>query len=481
MKSIASFHTGLFPVGQSCGRRGFWFVLAMCLLQSWTVIRGGSAAEITEIYGFVNEYNPSSLVQSANGDFYGTVSGASDCGRVFQLKSNGALVSLAAFNGANGCPFEGGPLVQGPDGNYYGTTRSGGTNVLNRPGTIFQVTANGTLTSLVCFNGTNGAYPESGLVLGTGGDFYGATAYGGPSYQQSMGTPLRVPGTIFKMTMSGVITTLASFNRTNGASPSGRLLLGIDGNFYGTTVAGGPNEAGTVFQMKPDGALTTLLLFNGTNGANPYGGLVQGTDGNLYGAASHGGANGCGTVFRIKPDATLTTLFSFNGTNGAYPFAGLIQGSDGILYGSTLSGGSGYDGSLNSGYGTLFGITTNGVLVSLGLFNGTNGAHPVTGLVQGSDVNLYGTTAGGGSHGAGNIYRVELPIVAQIRAQAGNVFALTWNAVSGRSYQAQHKSGCSQTNWSNLGASITATNRTATALDYDGAQAQQFYRVIQLP
>ena len=87
----------------------------------------------------------------------------------------------------------------------------------------------------------------------------------------------------------------------------------------------------------------------------------------------------------------------------------------------------------------------------------------------------------GNADDAGNIYRVELPIVAQIRAQAGNVFSLTWNAVSGRSYQAQHKSGCSQTNWSNLGASITATNRTATALDYDGAQAQQFYRVIRLP
>ena len=209
--------------------------------------------------------------------------------------------------------------------------------------------------------------------------------------------------------------------------------------------------------------------------------MVQGTDGDLYGTTAHGGANGYGTVFRVKPDGTLTTLFSFNGTNGAYPFAGLIQGSGGILYGSTQYGGSGYDGSINTGYGTVLGITTNGVLVTLGLFNGTNGAHPVTGLVQGSDGNLYGTTSGGGSHGAGNIYRVELPIVVQIIAQTGSVFALTWNAVSGRSYQAQHKSGCSQTNWSNLGASITATNRTATALDYDGAQAQQFYRVIQLP
>src|SRR5438552_1772044 len=80
----------------------------MSLLQSWTVIRGATAAEITEIYGFVNEYNPSTLLQGDNRDFYGTVSGASDCGRVFQLQSNGALVSLAAFNGANGCPFQGG-------------------------------------------------------------------------------------------------------------------------------------------------------------------------------------------------------------------------------------------------------------------------------------------------------------------------------------------------------------------------------------
>ena len=348
-------------------------------------------------------------------------------------------------------------------------------------GTVFQVTTNGTLTSLVSFNGTNGAYPESGLVLGSDGDFYGTTAYGGPSYRRSMGSPILVPGTIFKISVSGDLTTLASFNRTNGASPSGRLVLGIDGNFYGTTVAGGPTEVGTVFQMNPDGTLNTLLSFNGTNGANPYGGMVQGTDGDLYGTTAHGGANGYGTVFRVKPDGTLTTLFSFNGTNGAYPFAGLIQGSGGILYGSTQYGGSGYDGSINTGYGTVLGITTNGVLVTLGLFNGTNGAHPVTGLVQGSDGNLYGTTSGGGSHGAGNIYRVELPIVVQIIAQTGSVFALTWNAVSGRSYQAQHNSDCNQTNWNNLGATFTATNGNATAVDYDGAHPQRVYRVLQLP
>ena len=84
-----------------------------------------------------------------------------------------------------------------------------------------------------------------------------------------MGSLILVPGTIFKISVSGDLTTLASFNRTNGASPSGRLVLGIDGNFYGTTVAGGPTEVGTVFQMNPDGTLNTLLSFNGTNGANP--------------------------------------------------------------------------------------------------------------------------------------------------------------------------------------------------------------------
>jgi uncharacterized repeat protein (TIGR03803 family) len=294
-----------------------------------------------------------------------------------------------------------------------------------------------------------------------------------------MMTPARVPGTVFKISAAGQFTTLVSFNRTNGASPSARLVEGRDGNFYGTTVAGGPSESGTAFQMKPDGTLTTLTFFNGSNGSNPYGGLVLGSDGNLYGTTAHGGTNGFGTVFQLTTDGVLTILASFKGTDGAYPFSGLVQGTDGILYGTTLSGGTGYDGSINTGYGAVFGITPAGVFTTLALFEGVNGAHPRTELIQGADGSLYGTTFGGGSHGAGNVYRVDLPIAIHLPPQVGNNFSMTWNAVPGRTYQVQYKSEFTQTNWIDIGSVLTATNTVATKTDSMAIDLQRFYRVIE--
>src|SRR5438128_1277274 len=341
-------------------------------------------ATITEVHAFENKFNPSSLLQTDDGSFYGTIAGATNSGMVFRIASDGSLTSFAEFNGTNGYPFQGGPLVRGLDGNFYGTTFAGGTNVFCR-GTIFRLATNGILTGLVSFNGTNGWQPEAGLVLGSDGDFYGTTAYGGKSYKRTMGSPLTVPGTVFKISVDGQFTNLVSFNRTNGASPSARLVEGRDGSFYGTTVAGGTSEAGTAFQMKPDGALRTLTVFNGANGANPYGGLVLGSDGNLYGTTAHGGANGYGTVFQMTTNGLLTTLASFNGSNGAYPFSGLVRCTDGILYGTTQYGGTGYDGSINTGYGAVFGITPTGVFTTLAPFDGSHGAHSLSDLIQRAD------------------------------------------------------------------------------------------------
>jgi len=440
-------------------------------------VRGG--ATITEIHGFDNHFNPSSLLQTEDGSFYGTIAGATNCGMIFRIAPNGSLSSFASLNGKNGCPFEGGPLVKGLDGNLYGTTFAGGSNVFCR-GTIFRLATNGILTTLASFNGTNGWQPEAGLVLGTDGDFYGTTAYGGAGYKQGMITPELAPGTVFKISATGQFMNLVSFNRTNGASPSARLVEGRDGNFYGTTVAGGPSELGSAFRMRPDGTLTTLTFFNGSNGSNPYGGLVFGSDGNLYGTTAHGGANGFGTVFRLTPNGLLTTLASFQGTDGAYPFSGLVQGTDGILYGTTLYGGIGYNGSINTGYGAVFGITPAGVFTTLALFEGVNGAHPLTELIQGADGGLYGTTSGGGSHGAGNVYRVDLPIAVHLVPQVGNNFLMTWNAVTGRTYQVQYKSEFTQTNWIDTGSALTATNTVAAKTDLLATEPQRFYRVIEL-
>ena len=141
---------------------------------------------------------------------------------------------------------------------------------------------------------------------------------------------------------------------------------------------------------------TNLVNFVAAKGAYPAAGLIQATDGNFYGTTYVGGLSGIpgyGTVFRISPDGTFSNLFSFNGTNGANPYSGLVQGTNGNFYGTTESGGT------NGGYGTVFEITSAGALTPLVSFDGTNGANPEAGLVLGIDGNFYGTTSQGGTNG----------------------------------------------------------------------------------
>jgi len=349
------------------------------------------------------QYPSAALVQGSDGNFYGTTEygGASGMGTVFQATTNGTLTTLVSFGATNGSyPFAG--LVQGSDGNFYGTTQYGGTN--GNYGTVFQMTPAGTLTSLVSFNGTNGNYPAAALVQGTNGNFYGTTESGGASGM----------GTVFEVTSSGVLTTLVSFNNTDGAVPLAGLVQGTNGNFYGTTFQGGNlsfggllgnSGIGTVFQMTPTGGLPTKFEFSGGNGANPAGGLVQATNGNLYGTTSIGGnlnANagwGFGTVFKMTPGGAMTPLVSFNLTNGYNPTAGLVQGSDGNLYGTTDGGGTGVGG-------TVFKMTPAGALTTLVSFNGADGNSPQAPLVKGTDGNFYGTTEYGGANGLGTVFQV---------------------------------------------------------------------------
>jgi uncharacterized repeat protein (TIGR03803 family) len=305
--------------------------------------------------------------------------------RVMRLLLAAALL-LPAFVGQAGVvlttlhSFEvfakgGGPyseLVQGSDGNFYGTTWRGGTNGglvgagQGGYGTVFKITTNAVLTSLYSFTGGNdGANPEAGLVQGSDGYFYGTTCFGGANGA----------GTVFKISSSGALTTLYSFTGGNdGGYPDAALVQGSDGNFYGTTVNGGPDGFGAVFKISATGAFSSLYNFTGgDDGGQPHAGLVQGSDGNFYGTTSGGfpwyNASG-GTVFQISTNGALTTLYSFalsNFNNGRFPYAGLVQGSDGYFYGTTYEGGVG-------GVGTVFRLVlvrAAPVFQALTLTNGT--------------------------------------------------------------------------------------------------------------
>jgi uncharacterized repeat protein (TIGR03803 family) len=327
------------------------------------------------------------------------------------------VTTMADFDGPNGSgPFYG-SLLQGLDGNFYGTTAHGGAGECSFSfgcGSIFRISATGRFESLYSFcpqgNCTSGNTPLSGLLQATDGNAYGTAWYGGQH-----GPCQDECGAIYKVGPRGAVTTLYSFcaqaGCKDGAAPYGNLIEGYDGNYYGTSSAYGPQGGGTVFKITPAGELTTLYgfcqqVFGCLDGETPTAGLVQGTDGNFYGTTVGGGANGPGTVFKVTAAGVLTTLHSFAGapSDGANPYGGLVRGSDGDFYGTTFLGGS---GSCTSGCGTIFKITSAGSLTTLHTFQGADGSLPTGALMQATDGNFYGTTDGGGSDNAGTLFEIS--------------------------------------------------------------------------
>lgn len=170
------------------------------------------------------------------------------------------------------------------------------------------------------------------------------------------------------------------------------MAQGRDGNLYSTAFRGGTNpQNGAVFKVTPGGTLTVLYSFDGTHGAEPYSGLTLGTDGNFYGTTFAGGASGYGTVFKVTPSGKLTVLYSFtNGTDGAYPWAPPIQGTDGNFYGTT----SQYQ--ISGKYGSVYKVTPAGKFTTLYDFDYTHGSTPIVPLVQGTDGNFLCNSGGRG-------------------------------------------------------------------------------------
>jgi uncharacterized repeat protein (TIGR03803 family) len=277
------------------------------------------------------------LVQASDGNLYGTTAygGPADKGTVFRVTLDGTVTVMQAFSGNPEGWFPNAPLIQATDGNLYGTTMVGGSS---GAGSIFRMTLGGSLSVLYSFKGDlDGAEPIAGLVQGADGNFYGTTNRGGSV------TPSGGGGTAFRMTPGGTVTILHAFNGTSDGSDLRAGLLEVDGRLYGTAASNGSaiHKCGTIFSVTPAGDFAVLHTFLGSNdGCNPSAPLILASDDTFYGTTA--GANdvgGYGTVFEMTRDGALTAgLHAMSGSDGSEPNTPLLQGADGKLYGTALSG-----------------------------------------------------------------------------------------------------------------------------------------------
>jgi len=300
----------------------------------------GTFTDVYDFPGGTNGYVPIAGLVEMSGSLYGTTSvgGTGSCGTVFRTTFKGVETVLHNFIGTDGCmPLT--TLSNPVKGELYGTTSAGGSG---NGGTVFKINSAGKLITLHEFcqqsNCADGSNPNAPLVEGTDGNFYGTTLNGGA---------LNL-GSVFKLTPTGTFTLLYSFcsqfNCSDGMNPYAGLVQAADGYFYGMTSNGAANfDFGTVFRISAQGHLTTIHSFNGDDGFAPTGTLVVASDHNLYGTTQFGGTSRIGNIIRITTAGKVTQLYSFcsqqDCTDGSIALAGMVQDTDGNFYGQTAAGG----------------------------------------------------------------------------------------------------------------------------------------------
>ncbi|MGC2473630.1 MAG: choice-of-anchor tandem repeat GloVer-containing protein [Candidatus Sulfotelmatobacter sp.] len=415
-------------LGTFRSRKNFCGVILFCAVTAMA----SQAQTLTTLADFngTNGAGPRGLIQGFDGNFYGTAlnGGSQNWGTAFKMTPAGVLTTVHNFCSETNCldgSWPEGRVTQASNGNFYGPADNGGTG---GAGVIYSITGAGKFAVLynfcVTYPCSDGVIPTS-VVQARNGNLYGTTFGSHISYS--------LLGTVFELTLGGTLTTLHTFNGTDGAYPAGPMMQASNGNFYGTTQGGGSSTncalplfggCGTVFQITPVGTLTTLHSFDGSDGSLPgYGGtLIEGADGSLYGTATNGGNSAFGgTIFKISPAGKFTTLYYFcsqtNCADGAGPVESLVQGTDGNIYGTTGAGG-------NSGGGTIFKITPGGVLTTLYDFcsqpNCADGAGSEAALVQATDGNFYGTTTYGGSDNNGTVFRFSMGLSPFVKLVANS-------------------------------------------------------------
>jgi uncharacterized repeat protein (TIGR03803 family) len=402
------------------------------------------------------EYPASGLLEASDGKFYGTTQygGVSNAGTIFQVNPNGSdyrvLRHFGASNNDGRWPIGG--LIEGSDLFLYGTTSSGG---LSNWGTIFRLNKDGTGYKVLRELGTNrndGSRPVTRLLEGRDGLLYGVTPTAGdPVMQAEFGVVFRLRkdgsdwsilrrldrgtrteliqgpdgafygttlglywlsrGEVFRISEDGgeyaIIKTLEREPSGDGGYPSGPLLITSEGLLYGTTERGGRSEDGTIYSLATNGMNYQLRYsFHATGGdGQAPNEVIQGSDGWWYGTTREGGARHMGCIFKIDSSGSnYAILRSLGGTgsDGENPGARVIEGSNGVLYGSTVNGGS-------DCYGVIYRIEKSGSNYTiLKHFSASGGdARQPSGLLEGSDGLLYGTTGRGGASDGGTVFRIR--------------------------------------------------------------------------